>query len=428
MNAHRSRTAEIRAVAAQDAVRAQVMLSELLEDLFGIKPRDLQINFDQYSLNSLNGFFGTDSGEFFFKFHQEEGEEAMRGEYYRADILARANLPVDQAVHMSALPGEQILVYRRRHDPRFSDVLRTLDAEDNAEGRHQAVTAEAALGAQVQSVYAQTLHPITPEQARDEPINRLFYERLVDPGSGAYPGGRLKSFYVHKRFSFPSVELDWRQFAAARFVINGVEYAETIGELFDAAHARLDPALLADAGGVVAHGDAHNANVWYTQTSHGAALSFFDPAFAGEHVPTLLAEVKTTFHNILAHPFWLYDPDVAARHFTATAQYENGVLRIETDWDLSPVRQDLLRLKAEQTWRPLLQLLKQSGLLPDDWRRVIRLALFLCPTLVMNLRAGASRHNPISSLIGFSNAVRAGSEPLGASDQLSLFFDLMAPN
>ena len=47
----------------------------------------------------------------------------------------------------------------------------------------------------------------------------------------------------------------------------------------------------------------------------------------------------------------------------------------------------------------------------SDRRTVIRLALFLCPTLVMNLRAGAASHTPVSSLIGFSMAVMAGSEP-----------------
>jgi hypothetical protein len=156
-------------------------------------------------------------------------------------------------------------------------------------------------------------------------------------------------------------------------------------------------------------------------------LSFFDPAFAGEHVPTLLAEVKTTFHNILAHPLWLYDPDVAAGRYQASARYENGLLTIDTDWELSAMRRDLLVVKADKVWRPLLQLLKERGLLPADWRDVVRLGLFLCPTLVMNLRADVGRHNPISSIIGFANAMRAGSEPIGAQDDLSDFFDSVTP-
>ncbi|WEK06700.1 MAG: hypothetical protein P0Y65_01370 [Candidatus Devosia phytovorans] len=403
------------------------MLGELLQDLFAIHPRNVTINYDQYSLNSLNGFFDTDNEAYFFKFHQEEGEEAMSGEYYRADILARAGLPVDQPVHMSVLPGEQILVYRRRKDRRLSDVLRELDLKDDPGLRRIVVDAESRLSARVLDVYRESLHPITPEQAADEPINRLFYERLIDPATGAYPGGRLRSFYVGQDFAFPGATMSWEEFADARIVINGVSYQQTIRQLFDGAHERLKPSLLADAGGVVAHGDAHNANVWFVEQGDRAELSFFDPAFAGDSVPTLLAEVKTTFHNILAHPLWLYDPEELEKAYSAQATYQDGELTIETDWKLSPIRADLLRVKAEEAWKPLLQLLKDRSLLPDDWRQVVRYGLFLCPTLVMNLRAGVSRHNPTSSLIGFANAVRAGSEPVAGADLLSDTLDAVTP-
>ena len=107
----KSSTAEIRAIARHDIPRAEAMLEFFITKVFGLSVSDLRINVDQYSLNSLNGFLTSNGLQFFFKFHQEEGEETMRGEYYRADILARAGLPVDQPVHISALPGEQLLVY-----------------------------------------------------------------------------------------------------------------------------------------------------------------------------------------------------------------------------------------------------------------------------------------------------------------------------
>jgi hypothetical protein len=67
-------------------------------------------------------------------------------------------------------------------------------------------------------------------------------------------------------------------------------------------------------------------------------------------------------------------------------------------------------------------------MLPCDWRRVVRLGLFLCPTLVMNLRAGATSHNPVSSLIGLSSAVMAGSEPVEGENALTRFFDVIDPD
>lgn len=427
MSAEKSRTALIRKRAQARDGSAEALLEAFLNDLFNIKAENICINYDQYSLNSLNGFFDTTDGEFFFKFHQEEGEEAMSGEYYRADILARAGLPVDQPVLMSVLPGEQILVYRRRRNPRFSDVLRALDIEDDAERRAIAVRAEQKLNEAVLEVYRRTLRPITPDQAAGEPVNRLFWERLVDPATGAFPGGRLKGFYVGQDFAFPGAKLSWDEFSNARFRINGVEYRHTVGALFDEAYRRLNPRMLADAGGVTAHGDAHNANVWFSEEDDEATLSFFDPAFAGEHVPSLLAEVKTTFHNILAHPFWLYDPAVAAEKFEASARYDDGILDVTTNWRPSPVRKALLEVKADAMWKPLLRALADKGMLPADWRRVVRLGLFLCPTLVMNLRAGAATHNEVSSLIGLSVAVMAGSEPLCGSDLLSDIFDAIDP-
>jgi hypothetical protein len=422
-----SRTARIRALAQADIVEAQRMLSALLGDLFGMRARNVRINFDKYSLNSLNGFFENDGEAYFFKFHQEEREEAMTGEYYRAEILSRAGLPVDQPVHMSAEPGEQILIYRRRGDPRFSDVLYALDARDDAGKRREAVLAERDLSAKLLEVYLQTLHPVTVVDVAAEPIHRLFHERLIDARTGQSPGGRLADFYIGKPFVFPGAELDWDEFSRLKFVINGQRYTRSVGELFEAAATRLRPDRLADAGGVVAHGDAHNANVWYTAKEGGAELSFFDPAFAGSHVPTLLAEVKATFHNIFAHPFWLYDPATATQTFRAHARAEGGLLHVDTDWELSPVRRDLLDVKAADLWRPLLLELKRRGMLPADWRSVLRSGLFLSPTLVMNLRAGARSHTPVSSLIAFSVAVMVGSEPETGANQVTDFLDKIDP-
>ncbi len=422
-----SRTAEIRALAGTDQASAERILVQLFLDLFEMSVTDLRINYDQYSLNSLNGFFEADGSSFFFKFHQEDGEEGMSGEYYRAEILSDAGLPVDRPVHMSTLPGEQVLVYRRRSDPRFSDVLRELDLADDPTRRRIAVEAEGRLSDELLAVYLRTLAPATPRQVSAEPINRLFYDRMVDTQTGRYPGGRLEHFYVGKEFEFPGLRLTWEEFSRLRFDVNGLGYRHTVGELFDAAARRLRPDCLADAGGVVAHGDAHNANVWFTREGDGAKLSFFDPAFAGSHVPTLMAEVKATFHNVFAHPLWLYDPDDAANTFEASATLDGEILRVRTDWELTPVRRDLLDVKAARLWKPLLTELEGRGMLPPDWRDVLRSGLFLSPTLVMNLRSGARTHNPVSSLIAFSVAVMVGSPPIQGADMVTRFLASIAP-
>ena len=59
---------------------------------------------------------------------------------------------------------------------------------------------------------------------------------------------------------------------------------------------------------------------------------------------------------------------------------------------------------------------------------VMRAALFCCPTLVMNLRSGASSHNDISSAIAWAVAASCGSEPETGRDTVSTFLDGIDPS
>jgi|UPI0006844916 hypothetical protein len=411
---------------------AEAVVAALIAEEFGREVRSLSINRDAYSLNSLNGFVETEAGAFFFKFHQEEGEDRMAGEYYRARILAEAGLPVDLPVETSTKPGRQILLYRLRKDRRLAEVARDLDEEPDPAKLVTAVRAQSVLDHVVARVYRQTLHPITAPQSRAEPIHRLFHERLRDFEQPGKIGGRFASFYADQDFELPGLTLNWRDLRDLKISVNGVVYGESLGSLFDAAFVEMEPARFAGPPGiglgVTAHGDAHNANVWYEENEQPPRLSLFDPAFAGEHVPALLAEVKPTFHNIFAHPYWLYEPQVAATRFQARARRRGGVLEIETDWALSQLRREFLEGKALVLWQPLLAEMQRRGGLPSDWRRQIRLALFCCPTLVMNLRAGAGSHNPVSSAIGLSIAAMMGSAPeTGAEDPLTRFLDMIEP-
>lgn len=422
-------TAKARALMkAGQVAAAEAVVAALIAEEFGRRVDRLSINRDAYSLNSLNGFVETEAGSFFFKFHQEEGEDRMSGEYYRARILAEAGLPVDLPVETSTRPGRQILLYRLRRDRRLAEVARDLDEERDPAKLAPVLAAQTALDRAVADVYLKTLHPITAVQAQAEPIHRLFHERLRDFDRPGAIGGRFASFYRDRDFELPGVTLNWRALGDLKISFDGILYRDSLGALFDAAFAELAPRRFAGLG-VTAHGDAHNANVWYEDAYQPPRLSLFDPAFAGSHVPALLAEVKPTFHNIFAHPTWLYEPQVAAKRFQARAERRGDLLAIETDWALSPLRAAFLERKGALLWRPLLQEMQSRGRLPADWRRLLKLALFCCPTLVMNLRANVGAHNPVSSAIGLGIAAMMGSVPAdGARDALSDFLDAIEPN
>jgi hypothetical protein len=419
-------TAHARALAAAGRWgEAEAVIGALVAEQFGLSVAAAAINRDQYSLNSLNGLVTlADGSAYFFKFHQEEAEGETVAEYYRAEALRRAGYPVDVPGHASGAVGRQILLYRKRTDPRLVDLCRAMELSGNFSGMDRLVALQAESDRRVAAIYRATLHDATPEQVAAEPIHRLFHARLVDAEAPQRLGGRARRYYVGQRFEFPGASLDWDTLKDLRWRINGIAYRDTLAELFAASHVALAPGRLAAHGAVVAHGDAHNANIW----ASAAGLVFFDPAFAGEHMPALLAEIKPTFHNIFAHPFWLYDAPTAAGRFHASVRREGDNLVVEHDWRLSPLRRAFLEGKARHLWRPLLAALADAGRLTPDWRQLVRLALFCCPTLVMDLRAGGgSGHNPVSSAIGLATAIMVGSEPVDGDDDATRFLAAVLP-
>ncbi len=413
--------AEVRRLsAAGDRAAAAAILIPFLEETLGLDVTRADLNADGYSLNSVNGILtlGTPHeghDQLFFKFHQEEDEAKGVAEYYNSKLLEDAGWPVDVPVAARTFPGEAILLYAVRSDFRLADACR--GAEN---GNTHLTKLQRGLDHHVGQSYLDTLHLAPRAEAAAESLHQLFFHRLVDEGTTS-PGGRLRSFYLDSTSTFPGLNrpLPYAELSSLRWRINGHLYEKTLGRLFTEAIELLNPANLPDpCPAVLGHGDAHNANVWMEPDR----LVTFDPAFAGSHLPALLAEIKPTFHNILAHPDWLYHPEESQNQ--ATAQLADGILEVTHDWTLTPLRQEFLQTKEEEIWKPLLQ--KTA---PDhpNWQQYVRLALFCCPTLVMNLTAGAARHNPTTSLLGLSIALMCGSPCESNDDLISGFLQRITP-
>ncbi len=401
----------------------------MLADVTGEKITNVRINFDQYSLNSLNGFatMGKER-ELFFKFHQEEGEEDTVEEYYNARILQDAGYRVTVPVFQRSVPGQQIVIYDRVSDPRLSDVCSAIEQGKSTVSSENVVAAQIAADRQYAAIAINSLKYCDDITARSQPVMQLFYNRLVDNPqnfSDQKPGGRLRRFYLEGQVEWPGLSAPFAHIWQLPWQINGIDYRFNLKQCFEQAMINLSPARLIPGPVITAHGDAHNANVWYCPSKEGepAGLSLFDPAFASAQMPALLAEVKASFHNIFAHPFWLYEADIALEKYSANIAIKNDRICVETDYCLSPLRQQFLDSKAENFWAPLLNELDQRGWLADDWEQIVRSGLFACPTLVMNLLAGDdTSHNPTSSLIGFCQAIRAASPPV--NDETDMFVQM----
>lgn len=405
-------------------------LSQFIARKFSLSVQGLQIRDDTLSLNSINGTFQTADGrKLFFKFHMEESEETV-AEYYRAELLESAGYPVETPCYVSREVGEQILIYPFKESERLADMCRRLEHAAGTPEFIALLAGQQALDTLCAERCIETMHTATPSELEQEPLLQLFYWRLVDKDSDGVtaPGGRLKRYYLNSVCTFPeAVQLPYTDLASRTWCINGLCYPLTLATAFSQAQTMLAPEYYQSYTGCTAHGDAHNGNVWANKdTQGGISLSWFDPAFAGTHIPVLLAEVKALFHNIFAHPDWLYDSGEADTDLAVRCSLQPGEILVTHNWSISVLRKEFLDSKRDNFWVPVLSKLKASGDLPADWEAYVRSALFCCPTLVMNLCAGMGSsqndHTPQTSLLGFSIAIMLGCSPETGSDYVSDFF------
>lgn len=424
--------AEIQKTAQEGNIKlAEKMLADFLHQLFGFKIENLHIREDRLSLNSVNGivyFLEPEKKaglrQLFFKFHHEENEEGLK-EYYNSRLLADNGFPVEMPVYASTEVGKQVLLYPVKISERMADICKR--HEYNAFDR--IVEAQRGLDILSAEKYIGSLHEAGLDKLNDELILQLFYKRLVGENN------RYQQFYAGHNFEFPdNLNIKFEQLATLKWRVNGVEYKETLGDAFAKALKNMAPEAHLLPGkktyaAVVAHGDAHNGNVWFNN-AEPAYLSLFDPAFAGLDIPALLAEIKATFHNIFAHPLWLYDSLEADSTFEISAKINGGFIDVTHNWKLSPLRVEFLNSKRDLLWKPLLNELKSKNLLAPNWQEYMRSALFCCPTLVMNLRANAGNsrnyHTAKTSLLGLAISIMLSSAPAGGKDVVSEFFAQLA--
>jgi len=148
--------------------------------------------------------------------------------------------------------------------------------------------AQARLDALTNEIYTRTWHLAGASQVASEPVNQLFHHRLVTPGHPDEAGGRAKRFSGIAPSILPDCGRRPRMFEPPTWVVNGTPYRDSIDVLLTRSRALLEPSRLAAFGAVTAHGDAHNANVWWdVESPGGPQMVFFDPAFAGNHISAL---------------------------------------------------------------------------------------------------------------------------------------------
>lgn len=384
-----------------DLEAANALLKEFIIANLDFQVETVQIRPLAVSLNSLNGYITTaDGNKYFFKTHVEP--QSIINEYYNSTILAEAGYPVIQPIHSSTEWGKQLLIYEFFETPSMFNVVRDLEMDRRTDA-DRVISIQEQADAQLWDIYLQTLQPLEKAAHARSPIHQLFYHRLT--------GGRFANFYQGTDLFLPGGKINYNSLASQRWSINGIQYQDTLGQLVQQAIALLEPSR-GDGAAIVGHGDAHNGNL-FIDVERGSMV-YFDPAFAGRHSP-LLDLVKPLFHNVFA--IWMYYPREIAEMMSIRWEIKDDTMMVEHDFVPSPVRVALLRSKLERVLKPLLGELQSRGMLESNWREYLKLALFCCPFLTMNL-SDVKKFPPEITLLGLAMSVEMGSSSSGSRKSL----------
>jgi hypothetical protein len=395
---------QIQRLQFNDRHAAEALLTNFIQQQFGLDVIRVELRPLAVSLNSFNGFISLANGKrLFFKSHVESG--AILNEYYNAGELATCGYPMIQPIYQSTEAGRQLLIYEVVEAPTVFDVAWQIEQGD-ATHLADLTRAQQAADDQLLRLYEKTLAPQSAETAFAAPIHQLFYHRLT--------GERLKTFYGGNLYvELPSGKRSLESVRAKRWVINGIEFHENLNELIERAISLLHPAQ--DGPSILGHGDAHNGNVFM----QGNSLVYFDPAFAGRHHP-LLDLTKPLFHNVYAT--WMYFPHEKAADLSIQLKEHGDILEVEHNYVLPPVRLMFWESKVERVLKPMLQVLKKHGNLRADWKTYLKAALFCCPFLTMRLTDNR-RFPPAISLLGLAMSIEMGA---GGKTELSTLDGLLS--
>lgn len=395
--------ATIQKLQFQRRVVAEKLLSLWFTRQMNLLVESVRLTPRAVSLNSFNGFFRNGGEEYFFKTHVEE--LGVLNEYYHADLLDQAGYNIVRPLQLLREKERQMVIYPVVQWPVIFDLMRAIETEQSLpEGidEHTLIEAERAECRRLRAIYVQTF-----ERERDtsgSPIHQLFWHRLA--------GGRFQQFYVGRDISLPGENkperLMFEQIEQRQWIINGVEYERTLGELIEDGKRVLEPLRFTTA--IVGHGDAHFGNVFLEGTGGDGRYLYFDPAFAGHHSP-LLDIVKPLFHNVFA--MWMYFPEQIEQSLSLNVKLAGTHIIVEHNYHLTPVRQALLQVKQEELLRPLLTELRERQALPEDWQEIINLALMCCPLLTVDLFDQSKRSVQIGWL-GLTQAVQLGNRGIEA--------------
>jgi len=380
-----------------DKEAAEHMVCDWFERYLKLKVDSVRLVPKAVSLNSFNGFYTVDEEEYFFKTHVEE--MGIGQEYYDAPVMHEAGYNIVLPLRSIQKYGQQMVIYPVIRWPEMFNLMRACETGNDTSNVtvEQLVAAERYECKRLLEIYDTTLKLSSAQENAQAKIYQLFWHRLA--------GERLQSFYMREQVPLPGQgrsSIPFADLLSYRWVVNGKSISvdgeqSMLGMLIERGKSVLNPER--ELWTVVGHGDAHFGNVFLEENKR---YLYFDPAFAGHHSP-LLDIVKPFFHNVFA--MWMYFGSDVARELQISVALRDEMVYVEHNYNLPPIRQAMLETKQEQLLKPLIELMRKRGALPEDWRAILRSALLCCPLLTIDML----RRLPVSVCwLGLSQVMQMG--------------------
>jgi hypothetical protein len=383
----------VQALQFEDLDAANSLLKNFFAENFCTRIQSVSINPSSVSLNSITGHLIAENNEkLFFKTHVEP--QSVINEYYNSGILTQSGYLVIEPVFCSTDCGKQFLIYRYIDLPSMFCIVKDLERNGAIGDHQQVVVIQQKSDKSLLEIYIKTLQFSRANELRSAPIHQLFFHRLT--------GGRFDTFYRDKDVCLPLYTLKYDSIADKSWIINGRKYERKLKDIINMAIKLLNPSTL-DTPSIVGHGDAHNGNLFFDKFS--SSLIHFDPAFAGRHSP-FLDLAKPLFHNVFG--FWMYFPLEVNNRLNINMEIQDNTIVLEHDFVPSQLRIDIFHSKISYVLKPLLVELKSRSWLHMFWKDYLKLALFCCSFLTLNL-CDSKLFPPEITLLGFAISIEMGS-------------------
>lgn len=242
------------------------------------------------------------------------------------------------------------------------------------------------------NAYVASMASVQSINSTDQPIRKLYFDRLVGP--------RLDNYYKGKDLNLPGGEsIYFDELLGYTPVINSVEYAP-LSVILDEAKKYLEPKLLNSLVKVYGFADDHGGNVLIKPNGEYATIDY---EYASISHPA--QDISKSLYNDIYTSFLFGNTNVEyLKGFSI--DHNAKKIYINHDFSLSPDKKALLDVKLKGVMETTKYVAKANGHNLESWDQVFNYSLFVAGFLNKNL----STFSPEQTVLSFAILIQIATD------------------